>query len=110
MGARNCEPRHDPGARRPGSGPRMRCYIVRGGPAMPRADITRIDRSRQPAWRRAALAALLVLGSSGSMLAAVPARAADPSADAGRPERGARMTAIEARYGAPAERYPAVGR
>jgi hypothetical protein len=77
---------------------------------MPRADIPPIDRSRQSAGRRAALAALLVLGSLGSMLAAQPARADDPAADAGRPARGARMSAIEARYGAPAERYPAVGR
>jgi hypothetical protein len=76
---------------------------------MPRADITRLDRSRQPACRRVALAALLVLGC-GSLLAALPARAGDPAVDAGRPERGARMSAIEARYGAPAERYPAVGR
>jgi hypothetical protein len=76
---------------------------------MPRADITRIDRSGQPAGRRAALAALLVLGLSGSVLAAPPAQAGDPAVDAGRPARGARMSAIEARYGAPAERYPAVG-
>jgi hypothetical protein len=75
---------------------------------MARADITRVDRARQRAGRRAALAALLVL-ASGCLPGVAPARADEPAATAGRPERGARMSAIEARYGAPAERYPAVG-
>ena len=43
--------------------------------------------------------------------AALPDFAAEaPAAPAGEhPERGMRMSAVEARYGAPATRYPAVG-
>jgi hypothetical protein len=39
--------------------------------------------------------------------AAVPAAAATSATD--HPERGMKMDAVEARYGAPATRYPAVG-
>ena len=39
--------------------------------------------------------------------AAVPAAAATSTGD--HPERGMKMDAVEARYGAPATRYPAVG-
>ena len=41
--------------------------------------------------------------------AAVAASAASAASTAGRPERGMHMDAVEARYGAPATRYPAVG-
>ena len=41
---------------------------------------------------------------------AATARAADTAAAAERPERGLRMTTVEARYGTPANRYPAVGK
>lgn len=58
-------------------------------------------------------AKILVLLSTAAILAgaALPGIAAEaPPAPAGdRPERGMRMNAVEARYGAPATRYPAVG-
>lgn len=58
-------------------------------------------------------ARILVLLSTAAILAgaALPGIAAEaPPAPAGdRPERGMRMNAVEARYGAPATRYPAVG-
>jgi len=50
----------------------------------------------------AGLIAVLLTG------AVTPALAA-PTADS-RPERGLRMAAVEARYGAPTTRYPAVGK
>jgi hypothetical protein len=44
----------------------------------------------------------------GSVLAGARVQAADaPAGD--RPARGARMSAVEQHYGAPASRYPAVG-
>jgi hypothetical protein len=39
----------------------------------------------------------------------VPAATAQPAPAGERPERGMKMDAVEARYGAPATRYPAVG-
>ncbi len=41
--------------------------------------------------------------------AAAAASAAPAASAAARPERGMHMDAVEARYGAPATRYPAVG-
>jgi hypothetical protein len=56
---------------------------------------------------------LLALVSAAAILvgAALPSRAADATqVPAGeRPENGMKMNAVEARYGAPATRYPAVG-
>jgi hypothetical protein len=58
-------------------------------------------------------AKLLALVSAAAILvgAALPSRAADATqVPAGeRPENGMKMNAVEARYGAPATRYPAVG-
>jgi hypothetical protein len=58
-------------------------------------------------------AKILALVSTAALFAgaALPAFAEDaPPAPAGdHPERGMRMNAVEARYGAPASRYPAVG-
>ena len=42
-------------------------------------------------------------------LGAAPAFAQSPSDTSTRPERGSRMPTVEARYGAPTARYPAVG-
>lgn len=53
-----------------------------------------------------------VAAPSAAEEAAAPAAAAvaTPPAPAGeRPDRGMKMDAVEARYGAPATRYPAVG-
>ena len=59
----------------------------------------------RPNYRILALVTLAVLLGT----TAFAARAADAAAPGDRPERGMRMTAVEARYGAPASRYPAVG-
>ncbi len=59
-----------------------------------------------PKYRVFALAtAAVLLGAT-----AFAARAADEAASGDRPERGMRMTVVEAHYGAPASRYPAVGK
>jgi len=56
---------------------------------------------------------LLALVSAAAILAAaaLPSFAADapPAPTGDRPENGMKMNAVEARYGAPAARYPAVG-
>ena len=56
---------------------------------------------------------LLALVSAAALFAgaARPSFAADapPAAGGERPENGMKMNAVEARYGAPAARYPAVG-
>ena len=57
-------------------------------------------------YRILASAALAVLLGT----TAFATRAAAAAAPGDRPERGMHMTAVEARYGAPASRYPAVGR
>ena len=58
-------------------------------------------------------AKLLALVSAAAILvgAALPSIAGDatPAPGVDRPENGMKMNAVEARYGAPATRYPAVG-
>ena len=58
----------------------------------------------------ALVGAVVVLAVTASPLRAEDAPAAPGAAQAGgHPENGMKMDAVEARYGAPATRYPAVG-
>ena len=56
--------------------------------------------------RTLALVTVSVLLAAATLAAPAP----DASAAGARPERGLRMSTVEARYGAPANRYPAVGK
>jgi hypothetical protein len=61
---------------------------------------------RSTSWFVSAAAALLLAGSAGAEQLRTPA-APDSSAD--RPARGMSMDKVEAKYGAPTSRAPAVG-
>jgi len=55
------------------------------------------------------LAVALAFASLPALAEDAPATAARAAAPGDRPENGMRMSDVEARYGAPATRYPAVG-
>ncbi|HUO94858.1 MAG TPA: hypothetical protein VMT92_01390 [Steroidobacteraceae bacterium] len=55
------------------------------------------------------LAVALAFASLPALAADAPATAAPAAAPGDRPENGMKMSDVEARYGAPATRYPAVG-